>query len=385
MRTLLILLMIYCFAFFSVSANADNTFPAQPQMLKVSSSLLTEPADFKVTLPASYQSKADKRYVVLVDLHPRSHGYLAGMEDWMSHNGGLPWLETIIVTAPDGHAGLGELKTLAIKQQENLQFLDFMEQDLLPAIDKQYRTNGFRILNGFTGNATFSLYTLLNRPSLFNAYIAASPVLDDNYAFVMADAAKKLAGMKGKPRFLFMSTSDSDFEQNQLADFAKLEAIIKANATDSLDYRIKRFDGTYYMTQPILATVYGIEAIFNDVHQVLKPDSTISRQGVAAILAHYKTLSNDKYGFDVPAIDSLIALASSCETTDPAKAIDIYLQTLKAIPTAFEASHALASVYASQGQRTEAIKYEKQALELTDHPFFQDKYRKQLAEYQADK
>ena len=385
MRTLLILLVIYCFAFFSVSANADNTFPAQPQMLKVSSSLLTEPADFKVTLPASYQSKADKRYVVLVDLHPRSHGYLAGMEDWMSHNGGWPWLETIIVTAPDGHAGLGELKTLAIKQQENQQFLDFMEQDLLPAIDKQYRTNGFRILNGFTGNATFSLYTLLNRPSLFNAYIAASPVLDDNYAFVMADAAKKLAGMKGKPRFLFMSTSDSDFEQNQLADFAKLEAIIKANATDSLDYRIKRFDGTYYMTQPILATAYGIEAIFNDVHQVLKPDSTISCQGVAAILAHYKTLSNDKYGFDVPAIDSLIALARSFETTDPAKAIDIYQQTLKAIPTAFEASHALASVYASQGQRTEAIKYEKQALELTDHPFFQDKYRKQLAEYQADK
>lgn len=108
MRTLLILLVTYGFAFVNVHAHADDTLPAQPQVLKVSSSLLTEPADFKVTLPASYQSKADKRYVVLVDLHPRSHGYLAGMEDWMSHNGGWPWLETIIVTAPDGHAGLSE-------------------------------------------------------------------------------------------------------------------------------------------------------------------------------------------------------------------------------------------------------------------------------------
>ncbi|MBO6227119.1 MAG: hypothetical protein J6N68_05575, partial [Shewanella sp.] len=136
MRTLFILLVIYSFAFFNVSANANDTFPAQPQMLKVSSSLLTESANFKVTLPASYHSNTYKRYVVLVDLHPRSHGYLAGMEDWMSHNGGWPWLETIIVTAPDGHAGLGELKSLATKQQENQQFLDFMEQDLLPAIDK---------------------------------------------------------------------------------------------------------------------------------------------------------------------------------------------------------------------------------------------------------
>ena len=359
--------------------------PRLPHILAVHSKQFEGSADFVVTLPASYAAQSDKRYVVLLDLHPRSHGYLAGMQDWMSHNGGWPWLETIIVTAPDGHEGLGELKTLAIKQQENQQFLDFMEQDLLPAIDKQYRTNGFRIFNGFTGNATFSLYTLLNRPSLFNAYIAASPVLDDNYAFVMTDAAKKLAGMQGKPRFLFMSTSDSDFEQNQLADFAKLETMIRANTNQTLEYKIERFDGSYYMTQPILATAKGIEAIFNDVHQVLEPDSAISRQGVAAILAYYKALSNDKYGFDVPATDSLIALARSFETIDPAKAIDIYLQTLKAIPTAFEASHALASVYASQGQRAEAIKYEKQALELTDHPFFQDKYRKQLAEYQADK
>ncbi|EDQ01328.1 hypothetical protein KT99_01786 [Shewanella benthica KT99] len=78
-----------------------------------------------------------------------------------------------------------------------------------------------------------------------------------------------------------------------------MEDIIKANATPTLDYRIKRFDGTYYMTQPILATAYGIELLFNDYHQVLKPDSEISRQGPQAILDHYQYLSEEKYGFYV--------------------------------------------------------------------------------------
>ncbi|SQH74459.1 protein of unknown function [Shewanella benthica] len=42
--------------------------------------------------------------------------------------------------------------------------------------------------------------------------------------------------------------------QRQLASFAEMEAMIKANAMPILDFHIKRFDGTYYMTQPILAT-----------------------------------------------------------------------------------------------------------------------------------
>ena len=203
-------------SFFHVSVVfATEMLPSTTETLSVKSALFGEQADFLVTLPNSYTKQTDKRYVVLFDLHPRSHLYLTGMHDWMSHNGGWPWLETIIVTAPDGHQGLGELKKRAIEQQGDQALLDFFEQDLLPAIDKRYRTNGFRIFNGFTGDAGLVLYSLINRPSLFNAYIAASPVLSTDFAYVLNDAPKKLKKMDGKPRFLFVSTSDSDFEQRQ--------------------------------------------------------------------------------------------------------------------------------------------------------------------------
>ncbi|GIU16503.1 alpha/beta hydrolase-fold protein [Shewanella sp. MBTL60-007] len=339
------------------------------------------PAEFKVTLPASYGKKPNKQYVVLVGLHPRSQALLAGMHDWMSHNGEWPWLETIIVTAPDGHQGLGELKTLAIEQRGNQKLLDYFEQDLLPAIDKKYRTNGFRILNGFVGDAGLGLYTLINRPSLFNAYFVASPVLSKDFAYVIKDAPKKLAAMQGKQRFLFMSTSDSGYEQRQLESFSQMEAIIKANANETLDYRIKRFDGSYYMTQPLLAAAYGIEALFDDYHQVLAADSEISKQGPEAILAHYQFLSEQKYGFKVPATSSLLKLGDSYLETEPSKAVEVYKVAISDDPKAYIAYDAVANAYAKLGEIELAIKYQALALDITDHPFYQNKYTNKLAKY----
>jgi len=376
---------------FNLYAQDDREFThlSKVEKLLVPSKLLKVPAEFIVTLPPSYSKSSDKEYVVLLDFHPRSQAYLSGMHDWMSHNGDWPWLETIIVTAPDGHKGLGKLKEQAIEEQGNELLLDFMGQDLLPAIDNKYRTNRFRILNGFTGNAGLSLYTLLNRPDMFNAYFAASPVLSKDFAYVIKDAPKKLTGMKGKPRFLLMSTSDSGFEKRQLASFAEMESIIKANATEVLDYRIKRFDGTYYMTQPILATAYGIELLFNDIHQVLKPDSEISSQGAQAILAHYRYLSEEKYGFEVPATDSMIALAQAETVKGGEQAVEqglaIYKLAVKAAPDSHTAHDALAGAYAEVGEFELAIKHEQLALDNTEHPFWTKKYSESLAAFEAKK
>ncbi|MBW8184982.1 alpha/beta hydrolase-fold protein [Shewanella nanhaiensis] len=385
----LMLSLLFILVLSTASVNAQNG--AEQKLittLDVATSYSDKPITFNVILPPSYFNNKDKRYLVLFDFHPRSQAYLNGMHDWMSHNGDWPWLETIIVTAPDGDKTLGELKELAIEERGDIKLLDFMELALLPAIDKQYRTNGFRIMNGFTGNAGLGLYTLLNRPELFNAYFVASPVLSKDFAFVIKDAPKKLAAMKGKPRFLFMSTSDSGFEQRQLASFAEMETIIKTSASPVLEYHIKRFDGSYYMTQPILATAYGIELLFNDYHKVLEPDSEISSKGPRAILAHYQYLTEEKYGFEVPATASLIALAKyEADKGGKAvkdRAIAIYQVAVDAYPHSHTAHHALAQAYAEVGKFEKAVTHEKLALKNTDHPFWRDKYSKSLAAFEND-
>jgi predicted alpha/beta superfamily hydrolase len=58
------------------------------------------------------------------------------------------------------------------------QFLEFIETELIPLIDANYRTDPTdRVLWGYSLAGTFVLYALLKRPTLFHRYIAGSPSL----------------------------------------------------------------------------------------------------------------------------------------------------------------------------------------------------------------
>ena len=54
----------------------------------------------------------------------------------------------------------------------------FLSKELIPNIEKDYRTNSYRILSGHSASGQFVLYTLTSEPTLFNAYFAVSPSLD---------------------------------------------------------------------------------------------------------------------------------------------------------------------------------------------------------------
>ena len=112
----------------------------------------------------------------------------------------------------------------------------------------------------------------------------------------------------------------SGYEKAHLANFNKLEETLNKQAFKNLTFDIKRFDDAYYMTQPVLATAHAIENIFADIHQDLKPDSAISKQGAEAIIDHYKYLSEEKFGFEVSAQSSLQALGYSLLNSEPKKA-----------------------------------------------------------------
>ncbi|KGJ92227.1 hypothetical protein [Thalassotalea sp. ND16A] len=191
MISILLALSSFTFAIEISELNPVQTLTVKPKNFK-------EAIEFNITLPQSYQKNTDKEYFIIFDLHPRSQPYLSGLHDWLSHNGEWPWLETIVVTQANYHPELAKLFENTVSNPNNQDILDFFEFDLLNAIDKKYRTNGFRIYSGFMGNGALGLYTLLNRPQLFNAYIIASPTLADDFAAVSSTANTKLAKLDDK-------------------------------------------------------------------------------------------------------------------------------------------------------------------------------------------
>lgn len=62
-------------------------------------------------------------------------------------------------------------------------FLSFLEKQLIPEIDKRFRTNGSKLIYGHSTAALFGLYTLFQRPGLFDGYIITSPSVDEDNGF----------------------------------------------------------------------------------------------------------------------------------------------------------------------------------------------------------
>jgi len=364
--------------------SATNISALNPiEKLTISSERFPDGITLNVTLPDGYQENSDKEYVVLFDLHPRSQPYLSGMQDWMSHNGDWPWLNTIIVTySGEANTSLDEHFESAISGN-NHKLLDFFEDDLFSAIDKKYRTNGFRIYSGFTGNASLGLYMLLNRPEIFNAYIAASPLLANDHFNILSQAQEKLNKLT-LPRYLFISIGKSGYDEAHLPGFKELSEIITSSTNKHLTTTIKRFDDAYYMTQPVLATAHAIEEIFRDINENLPADSAISKQGGQAIINHYKYLSKEKFGFEVSAQSSLKLLGFSLLEKKPNKALKVLSMAIKEYPESTFAYSALAKAHFQLAQFKKAILFQKIAVEKSKKliPWHQRKQAEYLAKYQ---
>ncbi|WP_394389825.1 tetratricopeptide repeat protein [Shewanella woodyi] len=343
------------------------TAKADENVLKVESLTIkpegfTTPFEFKVTLPKKYSAGNSKPYFVLFDLHPRSQAYLGGLHDWLSHNGGWPWLETIVVTQANYHKDFASMFQSFMKEPDNSQILDVLAQ-IMNKIDSTYNTNGFRIYSGFVSNGALGLHAMLNRPEIFNAYIIASPSLSDDFGKVTSTATEKLKGLNDRLRFLYLTISEHDTKKNNIEGVKSFEESLKASAPSELEWTVKYDTEHYYMTLPVIAVLNGIEALFDDYHKGLAPDSEVSSQGPDAIIEYYKTLSNKKYGFEVSAERSLRDLAKSMLESKPDEAIAIYKKVIGIYPDSAYALSSLAKAYEKLNDLESAVTYQTQAFD----------------------
>lgn len=94
-------------------------------------------------------------------------------------------------------------------------FLNFITTELIPYIDKNYRTNKKRVFTGYSMAGNYVIYALLHKPEYFDMYISGSPFRLDMYN---ADKIKaSLESIKTK-KVLYTSMGDKD-RADQLEHF----------------------------------------------------------------------------------------------------------------------------------------------------------------------
>jgi len=137
-------------------------------------------------------------------------------------------------------------------------FLDFLEREIIPLIDRTYRTiPSDRGLLGHSYGGLFALYALEERPGLFQRIIAASPVAGWDHDLLLKAAAEKLKNLP-KPVRLDLSAGDEGFEKelaDQTAAFARKLGELKPAG---LDYRLTFFPGENHNSVRLASFPHGL-------------------------------------------------------------------------------------------------------------------------------
>lgn len=209
------------------------------------SSVLGERREITVHLPESYGSTAALRYPVLYVLDGSSHaGHTAESARLLARIGAIP--ETIIIgipssgenrardyTPPFMQAGGPDEKKLPGQADR---FLRFLEVELIPHVERRYRTTGERMLAGNSRGGLFVVYSLLERPALFSSRFAYSPALWRDGNRIVAELESSLRTRLATPSFLYLSLGDGENPKMSSA-FRRAVGVLRATSEATPSFR----------------------------------------------------------------------------------------------------------------------------------------------------
>ncbi|MBS1811897.1 MAG: hypothetical protein JST84_27295 [Acidobacteria bacterium] len=257
------------------------------QAFKITSTILKQTRQINVVLPASFaQSAPERRYPVTIVLDGEaSVPPITAVSDELSRNGQIP--ESIIIAIPNIDPLQGRVHDLtppglsvsgSSLNEGGDRFLDFIEQELLPAVDHQFRGGAPRTFIGHSSGGILATYAAATR-STYRAVIAIdTPInLGENWL-----AKKLIARAKDAPTPLRYVSLEARFGWPD--DAWKL--LNSAAPTSWKLHREKFWPKESHESVVMLAMYLGLREAFSDYSMLAAPVTPTT-----SILPYYTKIS----------------------------------------------------------------------------------------------
>lgn len=355
MKKFIFPLFIQLFVFVSPSITTAQQLVASVAHYRhtISSKVLGEDRTILVRVPPGYEETTQRFPVVLMlDAHAPQNGMMASIIESQAFAGTMPEMILVGIQNTNRTRDLTPTKTERADSGGGDKFLDFVEQEVLPLVDKNYRTEPYRIFAGHSLGGLTVVYTMLSRPHLFGGYIAASPVLhwDNNYVIKKSVALFKT--QKEFKKSLFISLGD---EPEYLNGFNSYKDLLKKNAPDGLSYEFQHWTDEDHGSIVMRAYLAGIRKIFEGWRL------GTSVPNLAAVKTHYSKLSK-RFEYEIKPPENIVnqfgyALLNA-EKVD--EAVEAFEENAKLYPDSANVYDSLAEALEKKGIRSKALaNYEK--------------------------
>lgn len=222
-------------------------------MDSIQSTILNENRQLIVSLPKDYNT-SNNSYPVLYVLDGNETGLLDAITATRKL-GAEMIIVAIANTDRDRDMMPLSTPTYQVDNPEAEQFLSFIEKELIPHIEKGYRSNAQRTIRGRSLSGLFILYAFLEKPQLFDNYIGNSAGWYEDmnsYFVVLTDKAFKNKELfNGKKLFVANSLADP-FDPKKEVHYAMLEFFNKVNLElgDRASFKYKTYDNYGHVPYP---------------------------------------------------------------------------------------------------------------------------------------
>lgn len=248
-------------------------------------------------------------------------------------------------------------------------FTVFLKKELIPYVNKNYRTAPYKIIVSHSLGGLFNVYTFFKNPELFDAYLTISPSLWYENPVFKKELYEVLRNHQDINSKFYMSIANEGGTMlgNTYILAGKFTSYIKEHKDVDLKFK---FDPMFDYTHGSVSypSIYnGLKFIFSDLeYEVPKSKEEILAKGgpekvMQEMESYYSNLS-EKYGFEISRENAMtdlgFALMSQPQFLDDA--VEVFKYNTEHYPDSFNAYSTLAMAYEKKGEIEKARQnYEK--------------------------
>ena len=331
---------------------------------------LQEDRTFMVSLPDSYDltSSSHKTYPVLIVLDGDAYFKSASATvQFLSsrRNGNYLMPETIVVAISnvDRERDFTATKIEMVRKNKTGggdRFLEFLEKELIPYLDQNYRTEPFRTLAGHSLGGLITMHAYLKENSLFNAYISMDPSIW--WEEEMLNSKVTSISEQSLRNSLFIATANNGeaWVAKNKPKHDKIYELLEEISEEKLNAEIKYYENERHRSVPLIALHDGLRSVYSGYQYLPEGDESVEE-----MVSYYEKLS-DRLSYKVPPPERIINRLGYRSISDKnmEKAMDFFeLNTLN-YPGSSNAFDSLAEAYKAIGNKEKALEHYKKALEL---------------------
>ena len=340
------------------------------ETVHLQSTALKESRTLFIAKPAGYDNSADK-YPVLYLLDGESNfRFTAAIVDFLAAGDRIPKMLVIGIAAGEFRKRTHDLTPPSADERDNRfspgnggadTFLSFLGDELIPYVERNYRTRPYRLLAGHSFGGLLAVYALTTRPKLFNGYIAADPSLYWNNQAVVAQTESFFSRTPSlQVDFYMTATGMADQVPSEIE---RMKAALSRASPAGFRWKCDWLPEEDHASIPLPTFYRGLEVIF-EPWRLPNPLGLFDPGGIAAIHRRFREAGR-RFGYPertTPPFTVSLVVAALMSAGRLEEASAVLLHDPTAYPPPWNQLDALARAYERRGDIEQAVRYYRMSL-----------------------